>query len=230
MPNSIRRMFSEVAHRYELVNKVITMCMDGYWRKLAAKVACASGASAVLDLCSGTGDMALAIAQTASCKPTIVAVDFCPQMAMKASLKLRDVGGIVIVADVKALPFADSSFDAITVSFGVRNIFTGYKAFIQCLKEMKRVLSDGGKLVLLETSQPKWRIVRRLFHCYVRSVVRHLGGWLSGSKKAYRYLSETIERFIDADELSSVLMEAGFHNVAVIPLLFGIITIHVAIK
>ncbi len=230
MPNGIRRMFSEVAPRYELVNKVITVCLDSYWRRLAARLACVGSVSRLLDLCSGTGNMALALAEAAKCNPTIVAVDFCPQMAIMAAYKLRSVGVVAVVADAKALPFADGSFDSVTISFGVRNIFTTRAAFIQCLNEVKRTLKTGGRIVLLETSQPKLRIVRRLFHWYVRFVVRRVGGWLSGSARAYQYLSETIQRFTDADELRGILSDVGFKHPIVIPLLFGIIAIHVAVK
>lgn len=230
MSDSIRRMFSEVARKYELVNKVITVNLDGYWRRLAARLACIGDVCRVLDLCSGTGDMALAIAMEAPRDLTIVAVDFCPQMAIRAALKLRGVGGVVIIADAGALPFADESFDVVTISFGVRNIFTSRKAFIRCLNEIKRTLKAGGRLILLETSQPKSRIARWLFHRYVGLVVRHVGGWLSGSASAYRYLSETIQHFVDADELSGILSEAGFLRPIAIPILFGIIAIHVAFK
>lgn len=230
MSDSIRRMFSEVAHKYELVNKVITVTLDGYWRRLAAKLACVGNVNTVLDLCSGTGNMALAVAREAPHDLTIVAVDFCPEMAIRAAFKLREVGGVVIVADAKALPFADELFDVVTISFGVRNIFTSRKAFIQCLSEIKRTLKAGGRLILLETSQPKSRILRWLFHQYVGLMVKHIGGWLSGSASAYQYLSKTIQHFIDADELSSILSEAGFLHPIAIPSLFGIIAIHVAFK
>lgn len=230
MSDGIRQMFSKIAPRYELVNRVITACLDGYWRTRAAKAACSGALRCALDLCSGTGDMALALAKAAPSGTKIVSVDFSPQMAVRAAFKLQSINAAVVIADAKALPFSDSSFDAITISFGVRNIFTGRNNFIRCLKEMKRVLKDGGMLILLETSQPKLRPIRRLFHWYVRFVVRSVGGWLSGSPSAYRYLSDTILRFIDAEELNGILIEVGFKNVAAILMLFGIVAIHVATK
>ncbi|MFA4015814.1 MAG: hypothetical protein RUDDFDWM_000907 [Candidatus Fervidibacterota bacterium] len=227
---AISKIFAGIVERYELVNHIITLCLDCYWRWRTVAIAVGDSHVLALDLCSGTGDMALSLLRASKGKAMVIAVDICPQMALKASYRLRKHGVHFIVADAMLLPFRDHAFDIITISFGIRNIFKSRVSFVKWLAEVRQKLRDGGKLILLETSQPEIRPIMRLFHWYVRFVVRWLGGWLSGSPSAYRYLSDTIIHFVDAKTLAQMLLEAGFKKVHVFPFLFGIVVAHIAIK
>ena len=137
---------------------------------------------------------------------------------------------VFTLADAMALPFRDKTFDLVTISFATRNINVSRKALYQCLSEFYRILKPGGQFVNLETSQPAPRLIRKLFHLYVRVVVRHVGHMISGSKNAYAYLSNTIQRFHNAGEFADIIRQAGFAKVSIYPMMFGIVAIHQATK
>jgi demethylmenaquinone methyltransferase/2-methoxy-6-polyprenyl-1,4-benzoquinol methylase len=230
MRKGIKKIFSEVAPTYELVNHVLTFGLDILWRRKAARKAVRANGILWLDVCSGTGEMALNLSRLADEKVKIVSVDFCYPMISRA-LKKREVPNLsFVLAESGRLPFIDMTFSLVTISFATRNIYPNKRQLVAHLKEFHRVLKPGGYFVNLETSQPSLRIVQRLFHLYVRLTVKQLGSLFSGSKSAYRYLAYTIPRFFPPEEFSSILREAGFSQVTHRSLFFGVSAIHTAIK
>jgi demethylmenaquinone methyltransferase/2-methoxy-6-polyprenyl-1,4-benzoquinol methylase len=226
----IQEVFGTVPKTYELVNHVLTFGMDICWRKKAVRAATVAGGNLWLDICSGTGETASYLKKAAPEGTTVISADFCEPMLREAVKKPEggDIG--FTLADANVLPFADNTFDLITISFATRNLNISRKALIQCFTEFHRVLKEGGHFINLETSQPSSKFLRRFFHAYIGLFVRPIGEAMSGSKSGYKYLSHTIPRFYDADEFSSIIREAGFDKVAYNKLLLGIAAIHHGIK
>jgi demethylmenaquinone methyltransferase/2-methoxy-6-polyprenyl-1,4-benzoquinol methylase len=230
MKEGIQKIFSEVAETYELVNHVLTFGLDILWRKKAAREAVRAKGFLWLDVCSGTGEMALNLSRLADEKVKIVSVDFCQPMIAKA-LEKREIPNLsFVLAESDRLPFADMTFNLVTISFATRNIYPNKGVLVAHLKEFHRVLEPGGHFVNLETSQPSLRIIQKLFHLYIKLTVKPLGFLLSGSKAAYRYLSFTIPRFFPPEKFSLILREAGFALVTHRSLFLGVSAIHTAIK
>ncbi len=230
MKEGIRKIFSEVPDTYELVNHILTFGMDIFWRKKAVQVAVKEDGDMWLDVCTGTGEMAAYLKQLAPKETRVFACDFSFPMVQKAMQKKESSEITFIVSDINNLPFPDSTFDLITISFAVRNINLDRERFLQALKEINRVLKPGGRFVALETSQPKSEIIKKLFHTYVRLAVRPIGQLISGSKSAYVYLSSTIPRFYPAEEFAGILKQSGFSEVSFKRLLFGVAAVHKAVK
>jgi demethylmenaquinone methyltransferase/2-methoxy-6-polyprenyl-1,4-benzoquinol methylase len=229
MKTGLQKIFDDVAPTYEVVNRVLTLGLDGRWRKKAARAAAESGGRLWLDVCSGTGEMAHNLARLAPPGTNIVVLDFSPAMLRKASEKPKAQAAFVR-ADVKSLPFPSDRFDLVTISFATRNVNLSRDLLDSTFQELLRVLKPGGRFVNLETSQPRSAIVRKAFHLYVRAIVEPVGYRLSGSRAGYAYLASTIPRFYDAEGLSDLLRQAGFRTVGYRPLFFGAAAIHTAVK
>ena len=230
MQEGIKKIFSEVPQTYELVNHILTFGMDILWRRKAAKIAVAGGGEMWMDICSGTGEMASYLRRLAPKETRVFAVDFSFPMIRKA-LEKKDASEIIfILSDINTLPFPDNTFDLITISFAVRNINLNREKFLVSLKEIHRVLKSGGRFVSVETSQPKPKFIRMLFHFYIRLAVKPIGQIISGSKSAYTYLSQTIPQFYSADEFAEIIREAGFSEVTFKRMFLGASAIHKAIK
>ncbi len=230
MNRGIQKVFLEVSHTYELVNHVLTCGLDILWRRKAAKVAAMGGGTMWIDICSGTGEMAFNLSHMAEKKTMVIAADFCISMIHKAAAKPEASQICFVIADVNTLPFQNETFDLVTISFATRNINITRDILIQCFREINRILKPGGRFINLETSQPSSRLVRRLFHLYVRLAVKPLGYFISGSKAGYIYLSHTIPRFYNAEKLTDIIREVGFVKVNFHHMLFGVVAIHKAIK
>lgn len=226
----LQEIFGEVAGTYEWVNRVLTLGLDRPWRRAAAERAVRDGGTRWLDVCSGTGEMAQNLSRRAPGDVEIVALDFSLPMLSQARAKAmpRPVG--FVLGDVKRLPFPDRTFDLVTISFATRNINLSRPVLAAIFAEFRRVLRPGGRFVNLETSQPKNRLVRALFHAYVKLMVKRVGTRISGSRAGYAYLSSTIPKFYGGDELAAILKEAGFDSVSVRRLLFGAAAIHLSRK
>jgi len=230
MRKGVQKIFSEVAETYELVNHLLTFGLDILWRKKAARRAAKAGGSLWLDICSGTGEMALNLSRLAGQKAKVISVDFSEPMIGKARERRKFSSLLFVLAEASYLPFPNQTFDLITISFATRNINPRREILVEHLQEFYRVLKTGGHFVNLETSQPSSKVMRRLFHLYIKLVVKKIGFLLSGSKAGYSYLAFTIPRFYSPEEFSSILREAGFSQVTHKRLSLGVSAIHTALK
>lgn len=226
----VQKIYTEVAETYELINHILTFGMDIFWRKKTAKKAVRTGGSIWLDVCSGTGEMAYDLASLSSSDTKIFALDFSYSMLAKAFRKRKPSNLIPIIAEAGTLPFADGTFDLVTISFATRNLNPRRNILNSYLKEFCRVLRPGGHFVNLETSQPSNKTLRRLFHLYVKWIVKPVGYYVSGSKSGYLYLSFTIPRFYAPDEFTQILHRSGFSQVEYRSLFLGVSAIHTAKK
>ncbi len=247
----LEELFAKVPRRYDLLNRLLTWRMDERWRRIAASECLRQSPKRVLDLCCGTGDLALHIAQNiadglaedaeplgapghrearrprrrARKKLEIVGVDFVPGMLELAKEKLAKAGleGRVDLTegDAAALPFPDDHFDAIGIAFAFRNLTWRNPKQKEHLAEMRRVLAPKGRLVIVETSQPSNRLVRWGFHMYLRAFAAPLGRLLSDHGPAYSYLAWSAVGFYTPDELAALLARAGIEVVEHKPLVLG---------
>ena len=228
MTNSIRNLFSEVPTTYEWVNHILTFGLDILWRRRAAGIAAMTPGSRWIDMCTGTGEMALYLAGLAPKDTQIYGVDFSLPMMREAIRKPDALHIKLIASDIKALPFPDKSFDLITISFATRNINVSKGLLLQSFSEFYRVLKPGGRFVNLETSRPAFSPLRICFHLYVKLFVELVGSRISGSGVAYAYLAKTIPRFYPPEALADIMHQAGFEGISFKRLLFGIGAIHQA--
>ncbi len=225
----VRGMFGRVAPRYDLLNRLLSFETDRYWRWRTARrvrdVLARPGAR-VLDLCCGTGDLMLQLERVAG-RP-VFGTDFCHPMltAARAKTSRRRKLSQVFEADALSLPLAAGSFDLITVAFGFRNL-ANYRAG---LTELGRVLRPGGKLAILEFSTPPNPLFRALYRFYSLKILPVVGGWISGSRDAYRYLPESVRKFPKAGRLAAEMREAGFEPVEYFYMTGGIVALHIGVK
>ncbi len=230
----LHSMFSAVPPRYDMINHIITWGLDERWRRKAARECLASPLGKVLDLCCGTGDLAINLAQLAENNVELTGVDYSQPMleiAVKKAEQLARGRRISFIhGDAANLPFPDGYFDCVGISFAFRNLTYKNPLAQRHIAEVLRVLSAGGRYVIVETSQPKLKLIRKLYHLYLRWFVSRLGYLLSGNRGAYNYLAESASRFYTAEELQGILGTAGFRQVSFRSLFFGAIGIHVAVK
>lgn len=225
-------MFSEVPESYDLINRLFTLRLDERWRRRAAEACLAAGAARVLDLCTGTGDLAVRIASAAGKRADVYGVDFSMPMLKYARAKAARacVPALFTAGDVSELPFHDGAFGVITIAFGFRNLTYRNPGRDRYLAEILRVLEPGGRFVIVESSQPRSAIFRALVHLYTKIVVSFVGGIVSGQRGAYNYLAHSAINFYGPGELSDLLRAAGFSRVEHRPLLGGVAAMHIAYK
>jgi len=227
----VQGVFSpEVSATYELINHILTFGCDVLWRRRATRLAVASGGTRWADMCTGTGETACYLNRLGEGRAAVTAVDFSLPMMARAARKPEAQGIDFVASDVRSLPFPDGSFDLLTISFATRNISLNRSVLTQTFAEFHRILKPGGRFVNLETSQPSSRLLRTLFHLYVRLLVKPLGGRISGSPKGYAYLAHTIPRFHPPEGLSAIMAQAGFGNVTFSRLVLGIAAVHSGTK
>ncbi len=225
-------MFSRVPEKYDLINRIFTLHFDQAWRIRAARECVKGRPRRILDLCTGTGDLAVSMALRVGPDSVITGVDFSLPMIKKALPKAARSGirAAFVLGDAGRLPFRDESFDAVGIAFAFRNLTYRNPHSDRYLAEILRILAPGGKFVIVESSQPKRAAVRAFFHWYMEIAVSFLGGMVSGQKGAYSYLARSAVNFYRPEELSSLLEGAGFCCVAYEPLLLGAAAMHVAYK
>jgi demethylmenaquinone methyltransferase/2-methoxy-6-polyprenyl-1,4-benzoquinol methylase len=230
----LQRMFNDVPERYDLLNRLLTFGIDQRWRRQACRACLAGGPARVMDLCTGTGDLALLLASDAGRDTEVIAVDFAAPM-LEVARRKAEARGVASrmelrLADAGELPFGDGEFEAVGIAFGFRNLTYRNPRRDRYLSEIARVLGRGGRMVIAETSQPSNGLWRRLFHLYLRVFVAPVGGGISGHRPAYRYLARSAENYYRRDEVSEMLKGAGFARVEHRPLLGGVAALHVATR
>lgn len=228
-PGRVQRMFSAIAPRYDLLNHLLSLEVDRYWRWRTARLA-RGLAGRVLDVCTGTGDLALALACQAQ-HAEVWGIDFCRPMLEIARRKIlqRRLSHRVrlIEADALELPFQDDAFMMVTIAFGLRNLCDMDRG----LRQMQRVCAPGGRLAILEFSQPTWKPWAALYGWYFRHVVPCVGQWLARNKEAaYQYLPESVGQFPCGSALAERIRQAGFRHVTFRHLTGGVAMLYVATK
>jgi demethylmenaquinone methyltransferase/2-methoxy-6-polyprenyl-1,4-benzoquinol methylase len=240
----IRSMFNNIAPSYDLLNHLLSANIDKYWRwrttRMVPPVLSADSPGAlrpsarqvapILDLCTGTGDLALAYHKAAKGQVPIVGADFCHEMLVRAEAKARrkNIEQIrFLEADAQHLPFADDMFQITTVAFGLRNVTDTDKG----IAEMVRVTQPGGRVAILEFSQPRGFLMGPIYRFYFRHILPRLGQMISRSKdNAYRYLPESVMQFPDGEALAERLRGHGLMDVQWHAMTFGIATLYVGTK
>ena len=227
-------MFEAVPPRYDLVNHLITLGMDRRWRRKAVEECRAGHPRKILDVCCGTADLALELACGVEGAELVAGLDYSAPMLEAAAAKLarrKNANAVNFVqGDASRLPFRDGSLDCVGIAFGFRNMTYKNPLAEAHLRDVHRVLADSGRYVIVESSQPKARIVNRLFKLYCRTFVYRVGAVVSGNKGAYRYLSESAASYFAPAEVAEMLERAGFSRVDYRPLFFGAAGIHIAHK
>ena len=217
----VRGMFDRIAPRYDLLNHLLSLNIDRYWRARTVaqvrRILERSGAQ-VLDVCCGTGDLMMAL-KSGGPLAHVFGSDFSHRMLVAARGKRCPS---LFEADALRLPIADASLDLVTTAFGFRNL-SNYRGG---LVELRRILRPGGTLAILEFSTPPNALIAELYGFYSRAILPAIGGMISGSKEAYTYLPESVRKFPDADGLAEQMREAGFVNVRFERMTAGIVALH----
>ncbi len=224
----ITTMFNRIAPKYDRLNRVLSLGLDQIWRKRLVEMTMVSQPNCVLDLATGTGDVAFQLVKNAKTK--VIAIDPSAEMLRRANEKLEKnpykKGLSFQLGNAHALAFDDNSFDAITVSFGVRN----FEYLELGLKECLRVLKPSGRLVVLEFTRPNIPFLKWGYRFYSSVLLTRIGGWLSGDRDAYKYLNESALQFPERDAFLKISEECGFKPIHFKTLNFGICAIYVLEK
>lgn len=221
----ISGMFDAIAGRYDLLNHLLSAGLDKQWRKRAVDVLQLTGSETVLDLCTGTADLAIAATSGQRRAKRGVGVDFSAAMLKIGKTKIGPAIDL-IRGDATCIPLRDATVDATTIGFGIRNVEQPAAA----CREIARVLRPGGTLVILEFSLPRSPALRNFYLWYFRHILPLIGRLISKHPSAYNYLPESVEAFPSPEEFSQQLREAGFGTVRAVPLTFGIVYMFVAVK
>ena len=230
-PVAVNSMFGRIARRYDLANHLLSGGLDIFWRRRLVCAVRRSSPQTVLDLATGSGDVAFALMAGLPAGTTVVGMDFCQPMLDQADLKKAALPAAqqstltFRLGDGLALPLPDASVDAVTISFGLRNMADRHRS----LTEMHRVLRPGGRLFVLEFSQPAaW--LKPLYFFYLRKILPRIAGAVTGDYAAYVYLNETIEQFPGREALAAEIRAAGFRDVTASGLTFCTVALHEAAR
>ncbi len=227
----VQRMFGEIAPHYDRMNHLLSLNIDKYWRSWTVRKLQPQPGQPILDVCTGTGDLALAFHRATGGKSEIVAADFCPQMLEIGRRKQQraKIGSELsfIEADTQNLPFEDNRFAIVSVAFGLRNVADTDRG----LGEMTRVCRPGGQVAVLEFSTPRWQPMRGIYLFYFRHILPRVGQAFARNKSdAYEYLPATVAQFPDGEALAERMRGVGLKNVKYWPLTGGIATLYVGKK
>ena len=229
-PRRIAGMFDAIAHRYDRLNHLLSMGLDRRWRRLAVAALDLPDGARVLDVCTGTADLAMTASQHRPPPRSVLGVDFAGAMLALGREKLRSAGMSRVVrltrGDACRLPCRSGTADAVTVGFGIRNV----AAPAQAVQEMYRVLRPGGRLAMLEFGEPRAPVLRTIYLWYFRRVLPRVGRLLSKHSEAYAYLPASVSAFLGPPALAAVLRESGFSDVRVDRLTFGVVYLFVGRK
>ena len=220
----IKNMFNDISSRYDQINKMMTLNMDKNWRNIVYKLSMQNGPSKIIDIATGTGDIALCFAND---NVQVVGVDNASMMLDLANKKSMGLSNIRFqLEDAENMSFDDNTFDVATIGFGVRN----FENLEQGLSEIKRVLRPGKKLIILETAVPSFFIFRFGYFLYTKLIVPVLGRMIAKNQHAYQYLSTSSEHIPHGKEFKMILEKAGFENIQIKYLSLGIVNIYSASK
>lgn len=214
-------MFDAVARRYDLTNDVMSLWQVHMWRRVTRSAVGARPGTRVLDLAAGTGTSSVEYAADGA---DVVACDFSTGMVAEGKARHPEIE--FVAGDAMALPFADASFDVVTISYGLRNV----QDTVMALSEMLRVTRPGGRIVIAEFSQPVWRPFRELYRFYLGTALPAAGRLVSSNTEAYSYLGESIVDWADQERLASLMQEAGWRGVGYKNLSGGIVAVHRATR
>jgi len=221
-PHFVHRAFSSIAHRYVLTNHILSAGIDIFWRKKVARLLAGENPKIILDVATGSGDLAMAVAKGCP-EAKIIGADFCAPMLECAQKRgLTDL----IVADGMNLPFASDSFDALTIGYGLRNM----ENWAGAISEFSRVIRPGGKLVVLDFSLPVSKWLRGPYRFYLHRILPLIAGALTGNREAYAYLGDSIERFPSGRKMVELIESNGFRDARSFSLMGGISSIYFAEK
>lgn len=221
-------MFGEIAHRYDFLNHFLSLGTDIYWRWRTVRAVKLHDDSPLLDVCTGTGDLAFAFRKKLPVEQPVVGSDFTHEMLKLANQKSsqrssNDNAIAFLEADTQQLPFADDLFQVVSVAFGIRNVNETRKG----LAEMTRVCQPHGHILILEFTTPKIPIFKQLYRWYFRNVLPRIGQFLARNRhSAYRYLPDSVSEFPERDEFTKLMLEMGLENVSYRSLTFGIATLY----
>lgn len=226
----VRQMFDSIAPAYDFMNRAMTMGIDKWWRRKAVKMVGKYNPAQILDVATGTGDFAIQMYKTLQPSNGIVGIDLSRQMLDVAVAKVGKAGMArhfdFKEGDCMALDFADGTFDAVTVAFGVRN----FEHLEQGYAEMYRVLRHGGVLCVLELSTPTNRFIKSLYDLYTRTLIPMVGRMVSHDRRAYSYLPESIAAVPQGDEMCEIMRRVGFKGCRYVRMTFGTCTIYMGEK
>jgi demethylmenaquinone methyltransferase/2-methoxy-6-polyprenyl-1,4-benzoquinol methylase len=230
--NTLQKMFSSISEEYDVMNRLLTFRLDELWRKRAAKLIISLQPKRFLDLCCGTGDLTTRVAEGFDSSASIICMDFSFPMLEKTREKLLKINSDVhlICADSECMPFPESTFDVIGITFAFRNLTWRNQRRDQFLSEIHRVLIPDGALIILETSQPRSVLLKFLFHRYLDLVVATLGSLISDHPNAYRYLANSARQHHATEGLTPILVRSGFKNIQHRRLLGGVAALTIAYK
>ena len=225
----VKDMFDAIAPRYDLMNRMMTMGIDKCWRRRVVNFVASLSPTRILDIATGTGDLAIAMARRCPAA-AVTGVDLSAGMIERGNSKIADAGLAdrvnLSVADALALPFDDDTFDVVTAAFGVRN----FEKLEQGYREMARVMRPGGAIVVLELTTPTSPVVKPFYSFYTKCVIPAVGKLVSGDSRAYTYLPESIRAVPARQDMLDIMSRAGLHNGRCISLTMGTCTIYIAYK
>jgi len=223
----IRRMFGDIAPRYDLLNHLLSLNIDRSWRKRATRLVPPDGDAPILDVCTGTGDLALAYHGVVGERLPVIGADFCHPMLVRAMTKTTNGQVKFVEADAQALPFPDDTFQITCVAFGLRNVTDTERG----LAEIVRVTKPGGRGAILEFSKPRHWLFGRLYRFYFTHVLPRFGQAVSRNRDdAYRYLPASVLEFPDYEALTAKMEQHGLCHTRFHAMTFGIATLYVGVK
>ncbi len=230
-PERVRQMFGQIARRYDFRNHLLSLGIDHYWRWRTVRCVRPTGTLPILDVCTGTGDLALAFDRAAGHKLNVVATDFCHEMLEIGRQKAATAGAgeriNFLEADTQNLPLPSNAFQIVSVAFGLRNVSDTDRG----LAEMTRVAAPGGRVAVLEFSTPTWQPFKSIYGWYFRHVLPRIGQLLArNSTAAYEYLPESVGQFPQGEALAARMRGVGLENVRCYPLTLGVATLYVGVK